>query len=309
MVGSPAAGGSAIECREVVKDYGGGHGVFDLSLSVGRGEVFGFIGRNGAGKTTTIRLLMDLVRPDRGTLQVLGLDAHRDSLALKRRIGYLPGELAQFPGVTAGYVIGLLAGLRGGVDARRIRYLAERLQLDFGRRYEELSHGNKQKVALVAAFMHQPELLVLDEPTLGLDPVMQQVFRELVRASVRGGATVFLSSHVLSEVEQICDRIALIDGGRIVRFGSLTDLRAIRSHHLEARVEGDVALERVRTLPGVSEAAVEDHHFSCSVQGPIGPLLQELETARVVELDSHEMSLEELFLAQVGDRDAARARS
>lgn len=301
--------GFAIDCREVVKDYGGGHGVFDLSLSVRRGEVFGFVGRNGAGKTTTIRLLMDLIRPDRGTVRVLGRDAHRDSLELKRRIGYLPGELAQFPGVTAGYIIRLLAGLRGHVDRRHIQYLVDRLQLDVGQRYEDLSHGNKQKVALVAAFMHEPELLILDEPTLGLDPVMQQEFRALVRRSADAGATVFLSSHVLSEVEQICDRIALLDGGRIMRVGSLTELRAMRSHHVEARVKGTLTLDRLRALPGISSAALDDHHFSCAVQGPIGPLLRELETADVVELDSHEMSLEELFLVQVGDRDAAPPRS
>ena len=295
----------AVECQDVVKDFGGGHGIFGLSLTVRRGEVFGFIGRNGAGKTTTIRLLMDLIRPDRGEIRVLGLDAHDQSLPLKRRIGYLPGELAQFPGVTAGYVIGLLAGLRGHVDPRAIDRLAERLQLDLRQRYEHLSHGNKQKVALIAAFMHQPELLILDEPTLGLDPVMQQEFRQMIRDSVQRGATVFLSSHVLSEVEQACDRIALIDRGRIVRVGSLAELRTLRSHHVEATLEGSLALDELRALPGVSEVAIEDHRLSCTVHGSIGPLLRELEKAQVVELDSREMSLEELFLVQLGDGDAA----
>src|SRR5512135_917879 len=185
-----------IECKSVTKSYGSGRGVFDLDLDVRRGEVFGFIGPNGAGKTTMIRLLMDLVRPDRGSIRIDGLDAHHDSLAIKRRVGYLPGELAQFPGVRAAYVIGLLAGLRGGVNEQRIAGLAKRFDIDLRRKYEELSHGNKQKVALIQAFMHEPQLLILDEPTLGLDPLMQREFRTLVRESAAAGTTVFLSSHV-----------------------------------------------------------------------------------------------------------------
>ncbi len=206
----------AVECRCLTKDYGQGHGVFDLDLEVRTGEAFGFIGPNGAGKTTTIRLLMDLIRPDRGTVTIFGLDARRDSLAIKRRVGYLPGELPRFPGVTAGHVIGLLAGLRGGVDPARITALAERFELDLGRRFEDLSHGNKQKVGLIQAFMHEPELVILDEPTLGLDPLMQREFRQLVAASVASGATVLLSSHVLAEVELVCQRIGLLRAGRLL---------------------------------------------------------------------------------------------
>ena len=297
----------AIECASITKDYGQGRGVFGLDLRVTRGEVFGFIGQNGAGKTTTIRLLMDLVRPDSGRATVLGLDARRDSLAIKRRVGYLPGELAQFPGATAGYVIGLLAGLRGHVDPDRIRALADRLQVDLGRKYEDLSHGNKQKVALLQAFMHEPELLVLDEPTLGLDPLMQREFRGLVREAVARGATVFLSSHVLSEVEQACDRIALLDRGHLVRAGSLADLRARRSHRVTARVEWPIGVGDLASVPGVSDAAVDDHLVTCSVQGAIGPLLHRLEEAGVLELDSHEMTLEEVFFAQIAGQEPVPA--
>jgi ABC-2 type transport system ATP-binding protein len=302
--GGPAL---AVECRGVVKDYGAGRGVFDLDLEVRTGEVFGFIGPNGAGKTTTIRLLMDLVRPDGGVVMVLGLDSHTESLALKRRIGYLPGELAQFPGVSASYILGLLAGLRGDVEEREITALAERFQLDLRRKYEELSHGNKQKVALIAAFMHRPELLVLDEPTLGLDPLMQREFRDLVRERVSAGATVFLSSHVLSEVEQACDRLALIKGGRIVTSGTLEELRAHRTHRIEARIAGSLALEDLLSLEGVSDGEIRDHQVSCSVHGAVGPLLHTLDSAGVVELDSHEMSLEEVFFAQIGEPDASPA--
>ena len=297
----------AIECRAITKNYGSGRGVFDLDLEVRRGEVFGFIGPNGAGKTTTIRLLMDLVRPDSGAIRIVGLDAHHDSLAIKRRVGYLPGELAQFPGVRAAYVVGLLAGLRGDVKPERITALAKRFDIDLRRKYDELSHGNKQKVALIQAFMHEPDVLILDEPTLGLDPVMQREFRMLVRESAAAGATVFLSSHVLSEVEQICDRVALISSGRLLRVGSLNELRAVRAHRIEARFGGELRAEEVATLPGISAAAVDDHHFTCTVQGPIAPLLQRLEKAGIVELDSHEMTLEEVFFAHIREHEPAAA--
>ncbi len=292
------AAAEAVVCAGLTKDYGSGRGVFDLELTVHRGETFGFIGPNGAGKTTTIRLLMDLIRPDRGTATVFGLDSRRDSLEIRRRVGFLPGELVQFPGVSAGYVIGLLAGLRGGVDPDRITALADRLDLDLGRRYEQLSHGNKQKAGLIQAFMHRPQLVVLDEPTLGLDPLIQREFRELVAESVRGGATVFLSSHVLSEVELICDRIGLIRAGRLDRVGSLNQLRELRIHRVEAVVSGPVDVAALARLPGVSDPRVTDHHVTCAVQGRIAPLLQLLSTADVLELDSHELSLEEVFLGE-----------
>jgi ABC-2 type transport system ATP-binding protein len=299
--------GPAIACAQMTKDYGTGRGVFDLDLEVRRGEVFGFIGPNGAGKTTTIRVLMDLVKPDLGQVQVLGLDARRDSLAVKRKVGYLPGELAQYPGVTAAYVVGLLAGLRGGVDEARIKTLADRFELDLGRKYEELSHGNKQKVALVQAFMHEPELLILDEPTLGLDPLMQREFRGLVRETIKAGATVFLSSHVLSEVQQVCDRVGLIRAGRLVQVGSLEELRALRTHRVEARIERAVDEGAVQAVPGVTDTVIEDHVVSCTVEGPMAPLLHVLDAAGIVELDSHERSLEEVFFAEYGTSETAGA--
>lgn len=291
-----ASGCAALVSTGLTKDYGDGHGVFDLDLEVARGEILGFIGPNGAGKTTAIRLFMDLIRPDRGSATLLGLDARRDSVAIKRKVGYLPGELMQWPRVSAGYVIGMLAGLRGGVDEQRVRTLAERLKLDLGRRYEDLSHGNKQKVGLLQAFMHRPELLILDEPTLGLDPLVQNEFRELLSEAVADGATVFLSSHVLSEVELVCDRIGLIRDGRLLKVGSLNELRAMRIHRIEALIAGQLDAAHLERLPGVSQAHVTDHQVTCSVQGSIGPLIESLAAADVVELDSHEMSLEEVFL-------------
>ncbi|MFZ5442000.1 MAG: ATP-binding cassette domain-containing protein [Myxococcota bacterium] len=288
----------AIECRGLTKDYGANHGVFALDLVVHRGEAFGFVGPNGAGKTTTLRLLMDLVRPDAGRATVLGLDAHRDGLAVKRKVGYLPGELAQFPGMTAGGVLGLLAGLRGGVELGHVEALAQRLQLDLGQKYERLSHGNKQKVHLIQAFMHEPELIILDEPTLGLDPLMQREFRALVKEAVGRGATVLLSSHVLSEVELICDRIGFIREGRLWRVGSLEELRTVRAHRVEALVEGAADVTALERVPGVSEASVSGKRVSCTLRGPVAPLLTWLSSVGVVELDSRELSLEEVFLSE-----------
>jgi ABC-type multidrug transport system ATPase subunit len=304
---STARPDAAIRCAGLTKDYGGGHGVFDLDLSVRRGEVFGFIGPNGAGKTTTIRLLMDLIRPDRGTATLLGLDSRRDSVAVKRRVGYLPGELVSFPGVSAAYVIGLLAGLRGGVDPARITALAQRFDLDLGRRYETLSHGNKQKVGLIQAFMHHPDLVILDEPTLGLDPLIQREFRHLIQETAAAGATVFLSSHVLSEVEAVCDRIGLIRAGHLDRVGSLNELRALRIHRVEARFTGRLSTVDIDRVPGVSESRIDDHLLTCAVHGDIAPLLHLLSDAHVVELDSHEMSLEEVFLGELDQPALAAA--
>ena len=289
---------ASVSCRGLTKDYGQGHGLFDLDLDIPAGEVFGFVGPNGAGKTTTIRLLMDLIRPDRGTATLLGMDSRRDSREIKRRVGYLPGELPQFPGVSAGYVVGLLAGLRGGVDRTRIATLAERLGLDLGQKYQSLSHGNKQKVHLVQALMHSPEVLILDEPTLGLDPLVQREFRALVGEAAAGGATVLMSSHVLAEVELICDRIGLIRDGHLLRVGSMEELRTVRAHRIEARVRdpGDPVV--LAAVPRVSEAAVDGQLVSCTVHGDVGPLLDLLSHWGATELDSHELSLEEVFLTE-----------
>ena len=292
----------AIECSGLTKDYGENRGVFDLDLVVNRGEVFGFVGPNGAGKTTTIRLLMDLIRPDRGTARVFGLDARLDSLAVKRGVGYLPGELARFPRVSAGYVIRLLASLRGDVDANHVSTLIDRLQLDLNLRYEDLSHGNKQKVGLIQAFMHKPNLLILDEPTLGLDPLMQRQFRQLVEESVAAGATVFLSSHVLSEVEQICDRVGFIRNGRLIRVGTLEQFRVMRVHRFDAIYEGTIRLRDLERIPGVADVRIEDHRMTCAVRGPVSPLLQALVAADVVEIDSRELSLEDVFFSEFEPR-------
>ncbi len=291
----------AIVCSGLTKDYGQGRGLFDLDLEIHAGEVFGFIGPNGAGKTTTIRLLMDLIRPDRGTARLLGLDARRDSIAIKRRVGYLPGELPQFPHVRASHVITLMAGLRGGVDPDHIESLGGRLDIDLGQKYEDLSHGNKQKVGLIQAFMHRPDLIILDEPTLGLDPLMQREFWRLVQEASAAGTTVLLSSHVLAEVELGCHRMGLIRNGRLLRVGTLEELRTTRVHRIDAIVRDHPDVAALNEIEGVSEATVQGDHVSCSVHGSIRPLLAWLSAREVVELDSSELSLEEVFFSEFED--------
>jgi ABC-2 type transport system ATP-binding protein len=290
----------SIRAAGLTKDFGAGRGVFDVDLAIRQGEIFGFIGPNGAGKTTTIRLLMDLMRPDRGSAEILGHDTIADSLLLKRVIGYLPGELPQFGGLRVAAILGLFAGIRG-IDTARMVGLAGRFGLELDRRYRDLSHGNKQKVVLVQAFMHDPKVLILDEPTLGLDPLLQQEFRTLLRETIERGATVFLSSHVLSEVEQSCDRIAFIDRGKIGRTGSLDELRAIRVHRVDVTTSRAIDAAAVALIPGVSEVTVEDHKLHCEVRGSFAPLLEALGPEDIREVDSRELSLEELFVAEYGD--------
>jgi ABC-2 type transport system ATP-binding protein len=245
---------------------------------------------------------MDLIRPDAGSATLLGMDSRRDSRAIKRRVGYLPGELPQFPGVTAGYVVGLLAGLRGGVDPAAILALAQRLDLDLDRRYQSLSHGNKQKVQLVQAFMHRPEVLILDEPTLGLDPLVQREVRGLIAESTAAGATVLLSSHVLSEVQLVCHRIGLIRDGRLLRVGSMEELRTVRAHQVQALVRRPGGVAELGRVPGVSDPAVAGQAVTCTVAGDVGPLISFLSGWDVMEFDSRELSLEEVFLTEFADQ-------
>src|SRR5215469_4164771 len=211
----------AIATRGLSKDFGSGRGLFDLDLEVQRGEVFGFLGLNGAGKSTTMRLLLDLIRPSSGSALVLGLDTVTASVEIRRRVGFLPGDLAMYPKLTGRAMLDYLAQLHGGVDPRLRDALAERFHADLDRPIRQLSTGNRQKLGLIQAFMHEPELLILDEPIAGLDPLVQQSFHALLgEVSARGG-TVFLSSHTLSEVERVTDRLAILREGRLVVVDSL----------------------------------------------------------------------------------------
>jgi ABC-2 type transport system ATP-binding protein len=288
---------SAIVMRGLTKDYGSGHGLFDLDLDVADGEVFGFLGPNGAGKTTTIRLLMGVIHASAGTATVFGLDCDRDSVSVKRDVGYLPGELPQFGGMRGSEVVAYLGGMRGGIDASRVRELAERLELDLGRRFREYSRGNKQKLGLMLAFMHRPRLLILDEPTGGLDPLNQQTFHRLVGEVKATGTTVFLSSHVLSEVEETCSRVGIIRDGRLVSDMTMDKVHDLRYHEVVIEFSGDVPEAPVRAAVGVEDVAVQGSRLTCTVHGRFDPLLAAISGHTVIDMVSREPSLESIFLS------------
>lgn len=288
---------NAIEAQGLTKDYGSGRGIFDLDLVVATGEVFGFLGPNGAGKTTTIKQLMGMIRPTRGSARIFGLDSQRDAVEIKRKVGYVPGELPQFAGWKGDEIVGYIAGLRGGVADADVEAVARRLDLDLGRRFREYSHGNKQKLALTLAFMHRPELLILDEPTSGLDPLHQQAFYSLVRDARSAGATVFLSSHVLSEVEHVCDRVGIVRAGRLATVGRLDELAGIRAHRVELEFGQEPPVERLRAVPGLEQLAVDGRHVTGMLRGAIQPLLAAIAGTEVLALTSREPSLEEVFLS------------
>jgi ABC-2 type transport system ATP-binding protein len=288
---------NAIETRGLTKDYGSGRGIFDLDLAVNEGEVFGFLGPNGAGKTTTIKLLMGMTHATRGSAAVSGLDADRDAVAVKKKVGYVPGELPQFGGWRGTEIVAYLSGIRGDVDDAEIERIAKRMDLDLSRKYREYSHGNKQKLALLMAFAHKPALLILDEPTSGLDPLHQQEFYGLVRDARSRGATFFVSSHVLSEVEQICDRVGIVREGHLVTVGPISELIGAKAHRVEIELADPAVAAAVARVPGLEQVQVEGARVSGLYRGSFDPLLAALAGQHVVSLVSREPSLEEIFLS------------
>lgn len=289
-----------IETEQLTKYYRSHRGVVDLDLSVHEGEVFGFLGPNGAGKTTTIRLLLDLIRPTRGRALIFGIESSADPSAIHRRVGYLPGEFALFDRLTGGQTIEYFGNLRGGVDPRYRAELVERFDLDPSRRFREYSRGNKQKVGLIVSLQHRPDLLVLDEPTAGLDPLIQQAFFAALRDGASEGRTTFLSSHILSEVEKTCDRVAIIREGRLVQVDHVDALRDLAHHQVELRFARPVPAEAFASLPGVSEVAAADRELRMRVTGSMAPIVRTAALFDLVDFSSREPSLEETFLAQYG---------
>ncbi|MGA2512099.1 MAG: ABC transporter ATP-binding protein [Candidatus Limnocylindrales bacterium] len=298
---------SVIRTEKLTKSYGSHRGIVEVDLEVQKGEVFGFLGPNGAGKTTTIRVLLDLIRPTSGKAYVFDIESSVDPVAIHRRIGYLPGEFALYDRLTGGQTLEYFGNLRGGVDRAYRARLIELFDLDPSRRFREYSKGNKQKVGLIAALQHRPELLILDEPTSGLDPLVQQTFFELLREAGAEGRTAFLSSHILSEVEKSCGRVAIIREGRIVQIGAVEALRDLAHHQVEMRFAGDPPAAEFANLPGVSDIAVEDHLLRLRVFGSITPVVQAAARAGIIDFLSREPSLEETFLAQYG-RESVEVR-
>ena len=291
---------AVIQTEKLTKAYGSHRGIIDVDLAVTQGEVFGFLGPNGAGKTTTIRTILDLIRPTSGRALVFGIESSADPVAIHTRIGYIPGEFTLYDRLTAGQTLDYFANLRGGVDRAYQRALIERFEIDPSRRFKELSKGNKQKVGLVIALQHRPELLILDEPTSGLDPLVQQSFYALVRETKAEGRTVFLSSHILSEVERTCDRVAIIREGRLVKVDTVEGLRDLAHHQVELRFAGPVPTGEFENLPGVSDVAATDHVLRMRVAGAITPVVRAAARYDLLDFVSREPSLEETFLAQYG---------
>ena len=287
---------SVILTEGLTKFYGRHRGLVDLSLEVRPGEVIGYLGPNGSGKTTTIRLLLDFIRPTEGRAEIFGMHASLDSLEIRRRVGYLPGELNAYDSLTGWELLTYFANLRGRVDWRYAETLAERLELDLARKIRTLSKGNKQKVGLVQAFMGRPELLILDEPTGGLDPLMQQEFYRMVREASGEGQTVFLSSHVMAEVERIADRVCIIREGRLVLDEDVTTLKARALRQIEVHFAEPPPVDAFRDIPGVREVSVEGADLKCSVVGSVDALIKAASRFEVLNISSHEPDLEDIFL-------------
>jgi len=285
----------AIRVEKLRKAFGSTQALDDLDLHVETGQIHGFMGPNGAGKSTTLRILLGLLRADSGLAQVLGGDPWRDATTLHRRLAYVPGEVNLWPSLTGGEVIDLLGRLRGRLDPRRREVLLERFDLDPTKKGRAYSKGNRQKVALVAALASDVELLLLDEPTAGLDPLMEAIFRDCVNEERGRGRTVLLSSHILAEVEALCDHVSIIRGGRIVETGTLAELRHLRRTTVVAELAGPA--EGLAGLPGVHDLTVDAAHVRCEVDpGHLDDVLRTFIAAGVKDLVSQPPTLEELFL-------------
>ena len=301
------AGDPAIETVDLTKRFGGTVALDRLNLAMPTGHVHGFLGPNGSGKSTTIRVLLGLLRPDGGRARLLGGDPWAQAPELHRRLAYVPGEVGLWPNLTGGEAIDLLGRARGGLDPRRRDELIQRFDLDPRKRGRSYSKGNRQKVALIAALSSEVELLLLDEPTSGLDPLMERVFTEVIRAERDGGRTVLLSSHILSEVETLCDHVSIIKAGRVVESGTLADLRHLTRTQVSAELAVPVPAD-LAALPGVHDVVVQGHRFTCQADSEaLSGLLARLGRLPVTALTSTPPTLEELFLRHYDNEPHASA--
>ena len=298
---------AVVRTTGLTKVYRGGHvGITDLDLEVDPGEVFGFLGPNGAGKTTTIRLVLDLIRPTRGVIEILGAELRHAGARLRRDVGYLPGDLRLYPDLTGEETLRFYAHLRGLTDRGYADELAARLDLDLGRPVRDLSKGNRQKLGLVQALMHRPRLAVLDEPTSGLDPVVQREFYAVLRETVDAGRSVLFSSHVMSEVEHIADRVAILRDGQLAVVEDVDNLKHRARRRLDLEFAEPVTETMFVGLPGVRDLQVHGRHVTVELTGPVGPLMRVAAEHDLLSVTSHEPDLEQIFLDYVsgGHADA-----
>jgi ABC-2 type transport system ATP-binding protein len=302
-VGRRDGRGTAVRFDRLSKRFGAVEALVALDLDVAEGEVLGVLGPNGAGKTTTIRLLLGLLRPSSGRAEIFGLDVQRETVAAHRRLAYVPGEASLWPSLTGEETLHLLGRVQGQVDQAYRDELIERFALDPSKKVRSYSKGNRQKLILIAGLMSRADLLLLDEPTSGLDPLMEREFRHCVLEAKAAGQTVFLSSHILSEVEALCDRVAILRSGRLVEVGTLTEMRHLSALSVEATFS--TTPPDLSRVPGVSDVEIDGNRVRLHVRGPVEPLLERLTAVGVTQLLSHQPSLEELFLAQYGSETAA----
>jgi beta-exotoxin I transport system ATP-binding protein len=296
---------AVIETHQLTKRYGSARGIEDVDLRVVPGEVFGFLGPNGAGKSTTIRTLLDFQRPTSGSAELFGLDSRRDSVAIRARVGYLPGDLKLFERMTGAQHLAWFSRARGAHNAAVTDDLVARFDVEMDRPVGELSKGNRQKVGLLLAFGQAPELLILDEPTSGLDPLMQAEFERLVRETAMGGRTVLLSSHSLAEVQRVADRVAIIRDGRLVVTDTVEHLRARAPRVMGFRFPGTPDPVPFRRLDGVGNVEVHDNDLDLRVTGGVAPVLEAALAQGVVDVTAHHSDLDELFLAYYRDTEVS----
>jgi ABC-2 type transport system ATP-binding protein len=296
----------AIRSEGLTKNYGDVEALVDLSLEIQPGEIFGFLGPNGAGKTTMIRTILDEIRPTAGRASIVGLDSHEDSVEIRKFIGYVPGDLAMYPNLTGRDTLTYFANLRGGVDWEYVESLADRLDADMTKKVGDLSSGNRQKIGLIQAFMNKPDVLIMDEPSSGLDPLVQREFQTLMREVIADGSTVFLSSHTLSEVQRVADRVGIIRHGRLIAVEAVTDLRSKGIRSVELFFETPVDAAVFEPLPGVRDVTVQNHHVTLSFSGKMETLLKTVtDRYTLVDISTQEADLEEIFLTYYRDDEEA----
>jgi ABC-2 type transport system ATP-binding protein len=286
----------ALKVTHLTKRYDGKHGIYDINLEVARGEVFGFLGPNGAGKSTTINTILDLLKPQEGSIAVLGLDHHKQMKEVHARLGYLSGDMETDPSLTGKQYLQYMSHLHGGIDQNVIDELARRLKSDTTTKIRHLSRGNRQKIGLIAALMHDPDILILDEPTSGLDPLVQAEFNAIIREHKARGKTTFISSHILSEVQSICDRVGFIKEGKLIRVSTLKELMKSTSRNITVHFKSKVPREQITKLKGVSKLRHEDGMLAFTFGGDINQLLQLLAKHAIDSIQIAEPDLEELFM-------------
>jgi ABC-2 type transport system ATP-binding protein len=295
----------AIHTESLTKHYGDVRALIGLDLEVRAGEVFGFLGPNGAGKTTTIRTLLDEIRPTAGRASILGMDTHRQSVEIRRHIGYVPGDLAMYPNLTGRDTLTYYANLRGGVDWSYVDELTRRLDADLSKKVGDLSSGNRQKVGIIQAFMNRPDLLIMDEPSSGLDPLMQREFQAMMREVAAGGRTVFLSSHTLSEVQRVADRVGIIRHGVLVAVETVSGLRSKAMRRVELEFGVPVDADVFRGVAGVRDVTVDNHRAVLAYDGTMDALLRTVAGRyEIVDITTREADLEEIFLTYYVDEEA-----